>query len=45
MVETLLECSDITKSFGGVPILKGVTLRLEPGTVTASTLLFCHAST
>ena len=35
MVETLLECSGITKSFGGVPILKGVTLRLEPGTVTA----------
>jgi ribose transport system ATP-binding protein len=35
MVETLLECSSITKSFGGVPILKGVTLRLEPGPVTA----------
>jgi len=35
MVEVLLECSGITKSFGGVPILKGVTLRLEPGTVTA----------
>jgi ribose transport system ATP-binding protein len=35
MVETLLECSGITKSFGGVPILKSVTLRLEPGTVTA----------
>ncbi|MDA2890221.1 sugar ABC transporter ATP-binding protein [Mycolicibacterium sp. BiH015] len=34
-VETLLECSEIRKSFGGVPILKGVTLRLEPGTVTA----------
>jgi len=35
MVETLLECSGITKSFGGVPVLKGVDLRLEPGTVTA----------
>lgn len=35
MTETLLECSGITKSFGGVPVLKGVTLRLEPGTVTA----------
>jgi ribose transport system ATP-binding protein len=35
MVETLLECSGITKGFGGVPVLKGVTLRLEPGTVTA----------
>jgi ribose transport system ATP-binding protein len=35
MVETLLECSSITKSFGGVPVLKDVTLRLEPGTVTA----------
>src|SRR5207244_11805337 len=35
MVETLLECSDITKGFGGVPVLKGVALRLEPGTVTA----------
>ncbi|PEG37772.1 sugar ABC transporter [Mycolicibacterium agri] len=35
MVQTLLECSGITKSFGGVPVLKGVDLRLEPGTVTA----------
>jgi ribose transport system ATP-binding protein len=35
VVETLLECSGITKGFGGVPVLKGVTLRLEPGTVTA----------
>jgi ribose transport system ATP-binding protein len=35
MVETLLECSGITKGFGGVPVLKGVDLRLEPGTVTA----------
>jgi len=35
MTQTLLECSGITKSFGGVPTLKGVSLRLEPGTVTA----------
>ena len=35
MAETLLECTDVSKSFGGVPILKAVTLRLEPGTVTA----------
>lgn len=31
----LLECTDIHKSFGGVPVLKGITLQLEPGTVTA----------
>ena len=31
----LLECRDVTKSFGGVPVLKGITLELEPGTVTA----------
>lgn len=31
----ILECSDITKSFGGVPVLRGITLNLEPGTVTA----------
>lgn len=35
MAAPLLECSGITKSFGGVPVLKGVDLRLEPGTVTA----------
>jgi ribose transport system ATP-binding protein len=35
MAETLLECSGIAKSFGGVPILQDVTLRLEPGSVTA----------
>ncbi len=29
-----LECRDLTKSFGGLPILRGVSLRLEPGTVT-----------
>ncbi|HKV19187.1 MAG TPA: sugar ABC transporter ATP-binding protein, partial [Mycobacterium sp.] len=32
---TLLRCSDIQKSFGGVPVLKGITLELKPGTVTA----------
>lgn len=31
----LLECTDIHKSFGGVPVLKGISLQLEPGTVTA----------
>ena len=35
MAQALLECADITKSFGGVPVLKGITLHLEPGTVTA----------
>ncbi|MGV0849942.1 sugar ABC transporter ATP-binding protein [Mycolicibacterium phlei] len=35
MTAPLLECTGITKSFGGVPVLKGVDLRLEPGTVTA----------
>ncbi|MBK0418640.1 sugar ABC transporter ATP-binding protein [Leucobacter sp. CSA1] len=31
----LLECRNITKGFGGVPVLKGVSLHLEPGTITA----------
>lgn len=31
----MLECRDVHKSFGGVPVLKGVSLALEPGTVTA----------
>ncbi|WP_432548738.1 sugar ABC transporter ATP-binding protein [Kineococcus sp. SYSU DK004] len=31
----VLECRDLRKSFGGVPVLKGVSLALEPGTVTA----------
>jgi ribose transport system ATP-binding protein len=31
----LLRCSDIRKSFGGVPVLDGITLDLQPGTVTA----------
>jgi ribose transport system ATP-binding protein len=30
-----LRCSDIQKSFGGVPVLKGIGIELEPGTVTA----------
>lgn len=30
-----LECAGITKAFGGVPVLKGITLSLEAGTVTA----------
>jgi ribose transport system ATP-binding protein len=29
-----LECRELTKSFGGLPVLRGVSLRLEPGTVT-----------
>ncbi|WP_193048098.1 sugar ABC transporter ATP-binding protein [Mycolicibacterium baixiangningiae] len=35
MAQPLLECTDIEKSFHGVPVLKGITLHLEPGTVTA----------
>ena len=35
MTEALLECTDIHKSFGGIPVLKGITLTLQPGTVTA----------
>lgn len=31
----ILECVDIRKAFGGVPVLKGVALHLAPGTVTA----------
>ncbi|WP_432544894.1 sugar ABC transporter ATP-binding protein [Kineococcus sp. SYSU DK002] len=31
----VLECRDLRKSFGGVPVLKGVSLTLELGTVTA----------
>lgn len=26
MSQALLECTDIEKSFGGVPVLKGITL-------------------
>ena len=35
MSSAILECADISKSFGGVPVLKGITLHLEPGSVTA----------
>ncbi|KUI35017.1 sugar ABC transporter ATP-binding protein [Mycobacterium sp. GA-2829] len=35
MSQALLECTGIEKSFGGVPVLKGITLNLQPGTVTA----------
>src|SRR5690606_20176044 len=31
----MLLCEGIEMSFGGVPVLKGVDLRLRPGTVTA----------
>ncbi|WP_137144467.1 sugar ABC transporter ATP-binding protein [Mycolicibacterium sp. CR10] len=31
----LLHCVDIHKSFGGVPVLEGISLELQPGTVTA----------
>ncbi len=31
----VLECEDLTMGFGGVPVLRGVTLTLEHGTVTA----------
>ncbi|WP_207549951.1 sugar ABC transporter ATP-binding protein [Thermostaphylospora chromogena] len=30
-----MECRDLTKAFGGVPVLKGVSLTLAAGTVTA----------
>ena len=30
-----LEVRDIHKGFGGVPVLKGISLSLEPGTITA----------
>src|ERR1035438_9704210 len=30
-----LECQDLSKAFGGVPVLKGVSLSLEAGTVVA----------
>ncbi|WP_104090100.1 MULTISPECIES: sugar ABC transporter ATP-binding protein [unclassified Cryobacterium] len=30
-----LECRDLTKAFGGVPVLKGISLSLAPGTITA----------
>ncbi|WP_099021032.1 sugar ABC transporter ATP-binding protein [Mycolicibacterium palauense] len=33
--EALLQCRDIRKSFGGVPVLNGISIDLQPGTVTA----------
>ncbi len=35
MSDVILECRDIHKAFGGVPVLSGVSLALEAGTVTA----------
>ena len=35
MTTPVLECRRLRKSFGGVPVLKGVSLALQPGTVTA----------
>ncbi|WP_380174085.1 sugar ABC transporter ATP-binding protein [Kineococcus sp. DHX-1] len=35
VVEPVLQCRELRKSFGGVPVLKGVSLGLELGTVTA----------
>ena len=35
MTTSLLTCTGIHKSFGGVPVLTGITLELEPGSVTA----------
>ncbi|MFD5599239.1 sugar ABC transporter ATP-binding protein [Leucobacter sp. NPDC058333] len=32
---TLLECEGIIKGFGGVPVLRGISLSLEAGTITA----------
>ncbi|EMY35542.1 ABC transporter-like protein [Arthrobacter crystallopoietes BAB-32] len=34
-VSAVVETRGITKSFGGVPVLKGISLALEPGTITA----------
>jgi ribose transport system ATP-binding protein len=35
VTEPALQCLEISKAFGGVPVLHGVTMSLEPGTVTA----------
>jgi ribose transport system ATP-binding protein len=35
MAEVALECRDLSKAFGGVPVLKDISLSLEAGTVTA----------
>jgi ribose transport system ATP-binding protein len=34
-VAAVLECRDLQKGFGGIPVLKGVSLSLQHGTVTA----------
>ena len=31
----VLECAGIEKAFSGIPVLKGVSLQLQPGTITA----------
>ncbi|WOP19250.1 sugar ABC transporter ATP-binding protein [Raineyella sp. LH-20] len=33
--DAVLEVEDITKSFGGIPVLKGISMALDRGTVTA----------
>ncbi|HEY5879895.1 MAG TPA: sugar ABC transporter ATP-binding protein [Nakamurella sp.] len=35
MTPSALSCRDLAKGFGGVPVLKGVSFDLQPGTVTA----------
>ena len=35
MAHAALECRDLAKAFGGVPVLRGVSLRLEAGSLTA----------
>ncbi len=35
MEDVALECRELTKAFGGVPVLKGVSLTLRAGSVTA----------
>ncbi|NLU75285.1 sugar ABC transporter ATP-binding protein [Streptomyces sp. HNM0575] len=35
MTNTALECRGVVKAFGGIPVLRGISLALEPGTVTA----------
>jgi ribose transport system ATP-binding protein len=35
VTDPALQCLEISKAFGGVPVLRGVTMSLEPGTVTA----------
>ncbi|WP_217548657.1 sugar ABC transporter ATP-binding protein [Streptomyces sp. GbtcB6] len=35
MTNSALECRGLAKAFGGIPVLRGVSLNLAPGTVTA----------